>query len=338
MVYAIGPSPAKDGLIWAGTDDGLVWKSEDDGAHWTEVTPKGLPAWSKIGAVEPSPHDPETAYLAVDRHRLDDFRPYVWRTHDGGKTWTLIAQGLDVGGTLNSVNVVREDPARKGLLYAGTERGIFVSFDDGDHWEPLQQNLPRTSIRDIDVHGDDLVVATHGRAFWILDDIEPLRELAADPSPRTRLFAPAVAWRVRPWGFTGTPMPKDEPRAPNPPSGAIIDYWLPAAAAGPVEISILDEQGRPVRRYTSAAHPEAPKLSELRVTPDWVQPPAPPSAAAGLNRFVWDLHYAQPKGDIERGDDEDDAGVWAPPGRYQVELKVDGQTFRSRSRSGPTRV
>lgn len=328
VVYAIGPSSAKDGLIWAGTDDGMVWKSEDDGAHWTDVTPKGLPAWSKIGVVEPSPHDPETAYIAVDRHRLDDFRPYVYRTRDGGKTWTLIAQGLDADGTLNAVNVVREDPARKGLLYAGTEHGIFVSFDDGDHWEPLQQNLPRTSIRDIDVHGDDLVVATHGRAFWILDDIEPLRELAADPSTHARLFTPATAVRMRPWGFTGSPMPKDEPRAPNPPSGAAIDYWLPAAASGPVEITILDEQGRPVRHYTSAAHPAAPKLSALRITPDWAQPPAPPSAAAGEHRFVWDLHYAKAKGDIERDEDEEDAGVWAPPGRYQVELKVDGQTFR----------
>jgi photosystem II stability/assembly factor-like uncharacterized protein len=328
VVYAIGPSPVTDGLIWAGTDDGLVWKSADDGAHWTDVTPKGLQAWSKIGVVEPSRFDPETAYLAVDRHRLDDFRPYVYRTHDGGRTWTLIAQGLDAGGALNTVNVVREDPARKGLLYAGTERGVFVSFDDGERWEPLQANLPRTSVRDIDVHGDDLVIATHGRGFWILDDLEPLRELAADPSAKTRLFAPAVAYRARPWGFTGSPMPKDEPRAPNPPSGALIDYYLPQAAAGPVELTVLDAQGRPVRHYTSSAKAQASDVSKLRIAPDWIEPTAPPSAAAGLHRFVWDLHYAKPKGEIERGDDEEDAGVWAPPGRYQIELKVAGQTWR----------
>ncbi len=322
VVYAIAPSPAQDGLIWAGTDDGLVWRSTDDGAHWSEVTPKGLAAWSKVGVVEASPHDPQAAYLAVDRHRLDDFKPYVYRTHDGGKSWTLAAQGLDT-----AVNVVREDPVRKGLLYAGTERGIFVSFDDGDHWQPLQANLPRSSIRDIDVHGDDLVVATHGRAFWVLDDISPLRELAADASKDVRLFTPAEAFRVRAWGFTGSPMPSDEPRGANPPSGAIVDYWLPAAAKGPVVLTILDEKGQPVRRYTSAAHPEAPKLSELRTTPEWAEPPAPPSAEAGMHRYAWDLHYAKPAGDIERDDDEEDAGVWAPPGRYQVELTVDGQTF-----------
>jgi hypothetical protein len=262
----------------------------------------------------------------VDRHRLDDFRPYVYRTHDGGRSWTLIADGLSEGGTLNAVNVVREDPVRRGLLYAGTEHGVFVSFDDGNHWQPLQANLPRTSVRDIDVHGDDLVIATHGRAFWIMDDIAPLRALAAEPSPATRLFAPAVAYRVRPFGFTGTPMPKDEPMASNPPDGAFIDYTLAQPPRGPVELSIYDAQAQLVRRFSSADKPSAPDLAKIDIAPEWIVAPEPLRATLGQHRFVWNLHYAQVPG-VEPGEGQE-AGVWAPPGHYTVELSVDGQRWR----------
>jgi photosystem II stability/assembly factor-like uncharacterized protein len=329
VVYAIAPSPTTDGLIWAGTDDGLVWKTVDDGKHWAEVTPKGLKPWSKIGVIEASKFDPLTAYIAVDRHRLDDFAPYLYRTHDGGKTWTAITSGLTGDGPLNAANVVREDSKKAGLLYAGTERGAFVSFDDGSAWQPLGRDLPPTSVRDIDVHGDDVVIATHGRGFYVMDDVEPLRELAAAPVTATILFAPTVAFRARPFGFTGTPMPKDEPRAPNPPDGAAIDYYLATAPKGPVKIVIRDAQGAVVRRYASTDPAAPPDVSKLRLTPDWAEPAAPPSAGPGMQRFVWDLHYGQaPAGG---GDDEDDdglaKGVWAPPGRYTVELQVDGVTL-----------
>ncbi|HEY2179637.1 MAG TPA: hypothetical protein VGH15_13745, partial [Caulobacteraceae bacterium] len=173
VVYDIAPSTVTPGLIWAGTDDGLVWRTADDGGHWADVTPAGLSPWSKIATVEASRFDPAEAWLAVDRHRLDDFAPHIWRTRDGGRSWTAITDGLKDGDPLDSVNVVREDPARRGLLYAGTERGVFVSFDDGDRWQPLQTGLPRTSVRDITIHGDDLVIATHGRGFYVMDDIAP---------------------------------------------------------------------------------------------------------------------------------------------------------------------
>ena len=326
VVYDIGASPIQAGLIWAGTDDGLIWRTTDDGAHWQNVTPAALKPWSKVGTIEPSHFDPLVAYAAIDRHRLDDFTPYVYRTRDGGKSWTPIADGLAEGGTLNSVNVVREDPVRRGLLYAGTERGAFVSFDDGDHWQPLQRDLPTTSVRDITIHGDDLVIATHGRGFYIMDDITPLRQLAAGIGAGPHLFAPAPAIRIHSPLFTGTPMPKDEPMAANPPFGASIDYVLAPAPKTPVEIRILDASGATVRSFSSADHPPALDLSKIGAAPIWLQPPQPPSAAPGEHRFIWDLHYAAPKG--LAGGGLGPAGVWAPPGRYTVELIVDGQTFR----------
>jgi photosystem II stability/assembly factor-like uncharacterized protein len=326
VVYAIAPSPSTESLIWAGTDDGLVWKTTDDGKHWADVTPKPMTAWSKVGVIEASHFDPNVAYVAVDRHRLDDFTPYVYRTRDGGKSWTLITEGLKADGPLNSVNVVREDPKRPGLLYAGTERGAFVSFDDGAHWQRLGADLPPTSVRDIEVHGDDLVIATHGRGFYIMDDVAPLRELAAGAVNATTLFAPQTAYRVRPFGFTGTPMPKDEPHADNPPDGAVIDYYLASKPNAPVKITIRDASGAVVRRYSSNDPSPGPDVSKLRLTPDWAQPAPPPSAEPGMHRFVWDLHHAQ---GAPAGDDEDDGearGVWAAPGKYTVDLTVDGAT------------
>ncbi len=325
VVYAIGPSPLSARDLWAGTDDGWVWRTKDGGAAWANVTPAGLSAWSKIGTVEPSRFSADTAYIAVDRHRLDDFAPYAYRTRDGGRTWAPIIQGLAAGGALNSVNVVREDPVRPGLLYAGTERGAFVSLDDGETWAPLKRGLPATSVRDIVVHGDDLVIATHGRGFYILDDIASLRELAADPRPGPRLFAPAVAIRARPAGFTGTPKPKDEPMAPNPPFGAYIDYTLAQAPAAPLEITIQDAAGGLVRRFTSADPAPAPDLATIAWAPEWVVPPKPPEAGPGQHRFVWDLRYALAP--ALQGEPFA-AGVWAPPGRYTVTLTVDGRSFR----------
>jgi photosystem II stability/assembly factor-like uncharacterized protein len=325
VVYAIGPSPIAAGDVWAGTDDGLVWRTRDGGAHWSDVTPAGLPAWSKTGVVEPSHFDANRAYIAVDRHRLDDQAPYVYRTIDSGTSWTPIARGLADGGELNAVNVVREDPVRPGLLFAGTERGAFVSLDDGGRWTPLGRGLPTTSVRDIEVHGDDVVIATHGRGFYVLDDIEPLRELAGGAREGTHLFAPATAIRVRPADFTGTPMPKDEPMAPNPPNGADIDYRLAIPPKGPVEIAILDPAGARVRAFSSADIPPAPDLGKIDTAPEWIDRPAPPAATIGLHRFVWDFHYPPPAG-IES--EQPVAGVWAPPGRYTVTLTVDGQTWR----------
>ena len=327
VVYAIGPSPIAASDIWAGTDDGSVWRTTDGGAHWIDVTPKALTPWSKIGVVEASHFDRNVAYIAVDRHRLDDFAPYLYRTGDGGKSWTAIADGLAGGNGLNAVNVVREDPVRRGLLYAGTERGAFVTFDDGGVWEPLQAGLATTSVRDIAVHGDDLVIATHGRGFYVMDDIEPLRELAAaGGAAGSRLFRPAPAIRILAPAFTGTPMPKDEPMAANPPAGAYIDYTLGKAPVGPVEIAIADVRGQPVAHFSSADTPPPLDLAKIGAAPEWIVRPTPPLATPGQHRFVWNLRYPAP---AAMADDPRESGVWAPPGRYTVTLAADGRTYRA---------
>ena len=318
VIYAIGPSPRSTSEIWLGTDDGLIWRTRDTGVHWTDVTPSGLGPWSKIGVIEPSHFDDDTAYIAVDRHRLDDRKPYVLRTHDGGRTWSPIGAGLDT-----TVNVVREDGVKRGLLFAGTERGAFVSFDDGASWSPLGAGLPTTSVRDITVKGDDLVIATHGRGFYVMDDIAPLRDLAADASSATRLFSPAVAVRFRPSGFSGTPMPKDEPMSVDPVFGAAIDYRL--AADAPVDIRIEDASGALVRHYSSADPDPAPDLAKISSTPEWLPRSPPPAATKGVHRFVWDMRYAlqpgvQPNFRL--------SAVWAPPGRYSVVLTANGKTLR----------
>ncbi|MDB5483929.1 MAG: hypothetical protein JWO83_4982 [Caulobacteraceae bacterium] len=332
VVYSLGPSPFSDDDLWAGTDDGLVWRTLDGGAHWSDVTPSGLAPWSKVAAIEPSHFDRQTAYVAVDRHRLDDFAPYVWRTKNGGRSWAPIVSGLADGGVLNTVNVIREDPHSPGLLFAGTERGVFVSFNDGGRWGSLQNGLPTTSVRDITIHGDDLVIATHGRGFWILDDIAALRELAARPAAGPRLFAPVMAIRERPSGFTGTPKPKDEPMAADPPFGAYIDYVLQADVQGPVVIEVRDKAGALVRSYSSADRAPPPDLARIPVAPEWLPKPETPSAVAGGHRLVWDLRYATPaglEGDFRIG------GVWASPGDYTVTLVVDGARYSQPLRITP---
>ncbi|HET6807105.1 MAG TPA: hypothetical protein VFH59_16850 [Frateuria sp.] len=324
VIYTIAPSPLDAKALWVGTDDGLVWRTDDEGAHWQPVTPRALTPWSKVAGIEPSHFDPDTAYLAIDRHRLDDDTPYLYRTTDGGKAWTRIDAGIPRD---SFVNVVREDPRHRGLLYAGTERGMYVSFDDGAHWQALQQNLPMTSVRDIDVHGDDLVIATHGRGFWIMDNVSALRQMAGLQADTATLFKPADAIRVRLASFTGTPFPKDEPMAANPPDGAMIDYVLPKAVKGAVTLTVFDAQGKPVRSFSSAEPVSKPDPAKLAVAPEWLPAPMRLSTAPGMHRFVWDLRYpsqlpAQPDSSQEK------SGVWAPPGQYTVELRVNGRRYR----------
>ncbi len=321
VIYAIGPSPLADGLIWAGTDDGLIWRTLDGGAHWLNVTPKALGDWSKVGIIEASPFAADCAYAAIDRHRLDDPRPHIVRTRDGGKSWSEISIGIPPD---QSVNVVRADPVRAGLLYAGTERGVYVSFDDGDHWQSLQKNLPVTSVRDITLHDADVVIATHGRGFWILDDVSALRQLDAKVESATAwLFAPATAYRVRRPAFTGTPLPKDEPMAANPPDGAYIDYALKAPAPEKVTLEILDSAGASVRRYSSADKPEQADLAKLEIAPEWIKQQSTLSAQPGMHRFVWPLRYAAAPAAGKHDAFAD--GVWAPPGKYTIVLSAGGQ-------------
>lgn len=324
VIYAIAPSPVQDQRIWIGTDDGLVWITNDEGGHWQNVTPPALTAWSKVGIIEASHFNADVAYAAIDRHRLDDYKPYVYKTSDAGKSWSLIASGIPEG---SFVNVVREDPKKRGLLYAGTELGIYISFDDGGHWQSLQMNLPVSSVRDIDVHGDDLVIGTHGRAFWALDNVSPLRQLDGITSDAF-LFEPVTAYRLRPAGFTGTPMPKDEALALNPPFGAVIDYYLKSAAQSPVTLEVLDASGNIVRHYSSDDHPLVPDLAKIVVTPDWFPVAQPLSVNAGHHRFVWDLHYDLPgilKTETKSGDET--AGVWALPGTYTIRLNLNGRVY-----------
>jgi photosystem II stability/assembly factor-like uncharacterized protein len=321
VVYAIAPSRVADHDVWVGTDDGLVWRTRDEGRTWADVTPVQLAPWSKIGTLESSAFDAETAYAAVDRHRLDDFRPYLYRTRDGGRSWTLAVRGIPADEALN---VVRADPVRRGLVYAGSERGVHVSFDDGESWQRLQLNLPVTSVRDIEVHGEDLVIATHGRGFWILDDVSPLRQAAEVPSSAPSwLYRPSVTRRVRADVWEGTPFPKDEPAAANPPAGAYVDYFLRTAANGPVVLEIADASGALVRRYSSADVPRAFDPHETLVAAEWFKLPSTPAAYAGMHRFVWPLHYPAPPA-LAGGDAYAD-GVWAPPAEYSVTLVVDGR-------------
>ncbi|HXN83048.1 MAG TPA: hypothetical protein VN883_11255 [Myxococcales bacterium] len=331
VIYAVAPSPLERGTIWAGTDDGLVHLTRDGGKTWREVTPPQLSPWTKVSVIEASHKDPLTAYAAINTLRLDDLRPHVLRTRDGGKSWTEIVRGLPPDAP---VNVVREDPMRRGLLFAGTERSVFVSFDDGELWEPLRLNLPASSVRDLVVKEGDLVAATHGRGFWILDDIAPLRQAFADVlgSP-VHLFAPRRATRVR-WNTnTDTPLPPDEPTGLNPPDGATIDYWLKAPAAGPVLLEILDAKGQLVRRYSSADRREPPR-DDGNVPRYWIRPAQVPSAEAGLHRLVWDLHYPPPAAQepgypisaTPLNTPKEPRGPWALPGRYTVRLRAGGET------------
>lgn len=332
-IYAVAASYKTTQTIWAGTDDGLVWITRDGGSHWSNITPPGISAWSKIAQIDAARFDDDTAYVAVNRQRLDDLRPYAFRTHDGGKTWQSIAAGLPDD---TPVNAVRADPLQPSLLYAATEHSVWTSLDDGAHWQPLQFNLPHTSMRDLLVHEDDLIVATHGRSFWVLDDIAPLRELAATPASPPMLFKPAPAWRIRRDENTDTPLPADEPAGQNPPDGAILDYQLPQAAHGPVTLEILDANGSVLRRYSSEdpALPTPDTLHTELIPAYWPLRHAPLPVSAGMHRVVWDLRSTAPAATnyqypISAVPDRTPLAPQGPlvlPGAYTVRLSADGHT------------
>jgi photosystem II stability/assembly factor-like uncharacterized protein len=320
VLYTVAPSPMRAGLIWVGSDTGLIHLTRDDGKTWTDVTPPSVSNWSKIAFIAASHFDPAEAWAVVDRHRLDDFSPHLLRTRDYGKTWTAVTNGIEAPAFLRAV---REDPVRRGLLFAGTEMGVYVSFDDGDHWQPLQLNLPVTSIRDLAIHGTDLIVATHGRGFWILDDITPLREASAKIAESTAyLYRPAKAIRTSSAGFTGTPMPIEMARAKNPPEGAMVDYYL-KSGGGEVTLEFLDGANHVIRRISSNEKPMRPR-GPLTVADVWVHVPPPLTANAGMNRFVWDLRYpVVGAGGRGRGA----TGPQVLPGAYKVKLTVDGTSY-----------
>ncbi len=335
-IYAVAPSFKDVNTIWAGTDDGWVWVTHDGGKHWTNVTPPGIIPWMKVAQISASHFDDETAYVSFSGFRIDDMHPVIYRTHDGGKTWKLIVNGLPAD---SPVNTVREDPVRKGLLFAGTETAVWVSFNDGDNWQSLQLNLPHTSMRDLWIHEDDLIVATHGRSFWILDDITPLEQARASVEDASAfLFKPETAWRIRRDTNTDTPLPPDEPAGKNPPSGAILDYYLKSGASGPVTLEILDAEGHVARRYSSAQKP-AFTLAELKKSAQiptyWIRMPKILPASAGMHRWVWDLHYARPASlhydypisAVPHNTPSTPQGPRALPGRYTVKLTADGETY-----------
>jgi photosystem II stability/assembly factor-like uncharacterized protein len=317
-IFAIAESPTAKGHLWVGTDDGLIQVTSDGGAHWTNVTPHDLPEWGTVSMIEPSPFDDATAYVAIDRHKLDDIHPYVFKTADGGKSWTRLDAGLPDG---SFVHAVREDPARRGLLYAGTETGVFVSFDDGAHWQSLQLNLPQSPVHDLVVKDDDLVVATHGRSFWILTDITPLRQIAAGTAGAdVQLYAPEKAYRLYYPDQVDTRRPVGE----NPPAGALIDYYFASKPAGEVTIDILDADGKLVRHLSSTSANTEEQPPEW---PDQIIPTAKLPAASGMNRFVWNLRYDDPMqipGAFYEG--LAPRGPIALPGRYTVKLTADGHT------------
>jgi len=335
VIYALAPSWKNENTLWAGTDDGQMWITHDGGKHWDNITPPELTPWSKVTQISASHFDENTAFISVSRFRIDDLKPYIYRTRDGGKTWQLITAGLAAEGPADTV---REDPERKGLLFAGTENAVWVSFDDGDHWQSLQLNLPHTSMRDLWIHDDDLIVATHGRGFWILDDMTVLRQLQArTKQDEATLFRPAKTYRVRRDTNSDTPLPPDEPAAPNPPNGAIIDYYLAKPANGPVVLEILDSKNKVIRRFSSTDKPEMTEaeLKNQLIPLYWVRMHKALATEEGMHRWVWDLHYPAPTSTqhgypiaaIAHDTPREPLGPHALPGKYSVRLVVNGHTY-----------
>jgi len=322
-IFAVAESPITKNLIWVGTDDGLIQLTRDGGKNWANVTPKDMPEWSRISQVEASPHDPGTVYVAVDRHQNDDLNPYIYKTSNYGQTWTKLTDGIP-GGSF--VRAVREDPKKKGLLYAGTEAGVYVSFNDGGDWRPLKLNLPPAPVHDLIVKDNDLVVATHGRSFWILDDLSPLRQFSDDVAKKdVYLYTPGPAYRIQ----AGAAGEQNPPKGTglNPPAGAVIYFYLKDAAKAGTEtkIEIMDASGNVVRRYSSAET----KLLDEPPDPDDKKPEKEIKPEAGLNRFVWDLHYEEAHRIPGYYLWEYGAGARGPvaiPGKYQVRLTVGGVT------------
>jgi len=332
VIYTIAPSFRNASTIWTGSDDGFIQLTRDGGKSWTNVTPGALTPWSKVSLMEASHFDDQSAYAAINRFKLDDLHPHIYRTHDGGVRWKEIVNGIPDNEVVNSV---REDPLRPGLLFAGTERAVYFSLDDGEQWQPLRLNMPATSIRDLVIHDDDIVVGTHGRSFWILDDMTPLRQLAAKTAvAETFLFKPKLTYRFRRNKNTDTPLPPEEPAGKNPPDGAIINYRLASDARAPVVLEILNGSGGVVRSFSSADSVE-PVEADLNVPTYWLRPPQPLASTAGTHRFVWDLHYPPPRvpgyeypisaiyGDTPRHP----LGPAVLPGGYTVRLTVSGRTY-----------
>jgi len=325
-IFALAESPLKKGLLWVGTDDGLIQLTQDEGKSWTNVTPKDMPEWSRISQIDASRFDAGTAYVAVDRHQFDDLKPCIYKTSDYGKTWTKLGKGIP---DTTFVRVVREDPKKRRLLYAGTEIGVFVSFDDGANWRSLKLNLPTTPIHDLVIKENDLVVATHGRAFWILDDVSPLRQYSDEIAKKDMfLYAPSTAYRIQA-GATGE-RHASKRVGQNPPAGAVIYYFLKDAPKKDVEgkIEILDASGKVIRRYSST---ETDPLDEP-LDPDDKKPEKQLKPDAGLNRFVWDLRYEEAHRVPGYYLWEYGSGARGPvavPGHYQVRLTVGGQTQTS---------
>jgi photosystem II stability/assembly factor-like uncharacterized protein len=325
VVFTIAPSPLNKNLIWAGSDTGLIHLTRDGGKSWKNVTPQGLSDWSKISLIEASHFDPAVAYAAVDRSRLDDQTPYVYRTRDYGASWQLITNGIASSAFLRAV---REDLHTKSLLFAGTEFGVYVSFDEGDHWQSLQLNLPVTSVRDLTIHGDDLVVATHGRSFWILDNITPLRQaIDAERANASWLYRPAAVVRIDNDSFPGTPLPPEEPTAENPPNGAMLDYFL-KSEANKVTLEVFDAQKKLVRKFSSGEKLPA-RRPPVPIADRWFPKPVALEKTPGMHRFVWNLAWSSsggPAGD-EESEFRNPAGPKAVPGNYAVRLTVDGQVL-----------
>jgi len=317
VIFTLAESPKQERLLWAGTDDGLIQLTRDGGKNWANVTPKEMPEWTMVSLIEASPFDAGTAYVAVDAHKLDNFKPYIFKTSDFGKTWTKLTNGLPSD---SYVHAVREDPKRKGLLYAGTETGIWVSFDDGAHWQSLQNNLPVTPIHDLIIHDDDLDVATHGRSFWVLDDLSPLRQLAAGTAAEdAHLFTPRSAMRIR----MGRVRRRRYAIGENPPQGALLAYYLKEEPKNPAKLELLDAQGKVIRSFTSE------EKKKEGVPDEWERddPEEHIPAKAGLNLFTWDLRYESPvKIPHAIYDNGEPTGPLVLPGAYQVRLTVAGKS------------
>jgi photosystem II stability/assembly factor-like uncharacterized protein len=333
VIYSLGLSSLDVKRIWAGTDDGLIWTTTDGGANWSNVTPPALKPFWKVFNMDAGHFDAMTAYAAVNTLRLDEMRPHLFRTHDGGKTWTEIDSGISDGA---ATSTIREDPKRKGLLYAGTETEVYVSFDDGDHWQSLRLNMPASSVRDLEVKDDDLIAGTHGRGYLILDDVTPLRQISARlAEDKEHLYTPETAIRIRGDMNPPTPWPPDMATGTNPPDGAIFDYYLGPNFSGVVTFEVLDSKGQLVARYNSKD-----PVSDLdpRHYPDpilWARPPRVLSAEPGEHRFLWNLQYAQvpgmpmePSGDeaVPHNTPSTSTAPWVLPGKYTVRLIAAGQT------------
>jgi photosystem II stability/assembly factor-like uncharacterized protein len=329
VIYTVAPSPVDINTIWCGTDDGLIHLTKDGGKSWQNVTPPGVDSWSKVSLMDAGHFDANTAYAAVNRIRLDDMQPHIYKTTDGGKNWKEIVTGLPV----DPINVIREDPNKKGLLFAGSERAVYVSFDWGEHWQSLRLNMPATSIRDLVIKDDDIVVGTHGRSFWILDDISPLRQLNVSTVKNPAiLYQPQTAYRVR-WNLnTDTPIPQEEPAGQNPPDGAIINYYLGDNVKGELVLEISDNAGKLVRRFSSLDKPYS--IPSNNVPSYWLRPQQILSEKAGAHRFIWDLHYtpldippSYPIAAVYQNTIPNPSSPWVLPGTYTVKLTAGGKIY-----------